>query len=119
MRCLARCRLDMFISRRFAMPANVVRKSAFEPTSCTSVVAQPASLARTSNSMEVRSSPLRAGPCRSDCVVGTGIEAFHQGLEALQVLVASGQRAGLSACSGCVGVVALVMATPLLNGQSF
>ncbi len=51
MRCLALCRRLMFIKRRLAMPANVVRKSAFEPTSCTSVVAQPASLARTSNSI--------------------------------------------------------------------
>ena len=50
-RCLARWRRLMFIKRRLAMPANVVRKSAFEPTSWTSVVAHPASLARTSNSM--------------------------------------------------------------------
>ena len=51
MRCLARWRRLMFISSRAAMRAKVARKSAFEPTSCTSVVAHPASLARTSNSM--------------------------------------------------------------------
>ena len=51
MRCLARCRRLMFMRRRAAMRAKVVRKSGLEPTSWTSVVAQPASLARTSNSM--------------------------------------------------------------------
>src|ERR1019366_3251300 len=41
-------------------------------------------------------------------LVGAGVEAFHQRLEALQVLVTSGQGAGLSSCSWGVRVVALV-----------
>ena len=62
MRCFARCRRLMFIRRRVAMRAKVVRKSAFEPTSWTSVVAQPASLARTSNSMSSTVLPTPRSP---------------------------------------------------------
>jgi len=43
------------------MRANVTRKSGWEPTSCTSVLAPPASLASTSNSISktVLPTPLR------------------------------------------------------------
>lgn len=50
-RSRTRCRRLISRSRRAAMRVNVTRKSGCEPTSCTSVVAQPASLASTSNSI--------------------------------------------------------------------
>jgi choline dehydrogenase-like flavoprotein len=48
---LTRCLRLISRRSRVAMRANVSRKSGWEPTSCTSVVAQPASLASTSNSI--------------------------------------------------------------------
>ena len=50
-RSLIRCLRLISRSSRAAMRAKVTRKSGCEPTSCTSVVAQPASLASTSNSI--------------------------------------------------------------------
>lgn len=50
-RSLIRCLRLISRNSRAAIRANVTRKSGCEPTSCTSVVAQPASLASTSNSI--------------------------------------------------------------------
>ena len=61
-RCLARCRRLMLTSSRAAMRAKVARKSALVPTSCTSVVAHPASEARTSNSMRSTVLPTPRSP---------------------------------------------------------
>ena len=108
-RCLARCRRLMFISSRAAMRAKVARKSAFEPTSWTSVVAQPASLRQDVELHEEHGLAHAAEPGVDEAaLVGAGVEPLDQRLEALEVLVPPGQGAGLAPCSRRVGVVPLV-----------
>src|SRR6266702_123362 len=61
-RSLIRCLRLISRKRRAAMRARVTRKSGCEPTSCTSVVAQPASLASTSNSINSTVLPTPRSP---------------------------------------------------------
>jgi hypothetical protein len=108
-RSLIRWRRLISRRRRVAMRAKVTRKSGWEPTSWTPVVAQPASLASTSSSISQHglADPAQPGVDEAS-LVGAGGEALDQRPEVLEVAIAAGEGRGLAAGAGGVGVVALL-----------